>query len=361
MSIIKKVGYPLAIVVALATGFVIYKYTAKSDPEELFETYSKSVVMIKNEYVYVAKLRNSKNTELYFTDVEAGEFKNMEVGSMEKVPTKTSYGTGFIISKDGKIATNRHVAAPAIDNAQQLLDVLKTRYEAKRPAYMDTLTLCGQRIRELQDLADRHGDNLDEATRQRIRERIAYWEQKRRIANEVLSIMDFNPKNASIEAKIINLGIVYENTHITEKTDYEECVLLQVAKDKADLAVIQLTDKSLPESVKNIFEVPENDGKKEEGYKLKLNTDLYMIGYNYASVIGDSDGEGLTAQLTQGKLSQKPKKFKFLHSIPTLSGSSGSPVLDENGTLVGVNFAGIGSQSFNYAVPVKNLRKLLDE
>jgi S1-C subfamily serine protease len=39
-----------------------------------------------------------------------------------------------------------------------------------------------------------------------------------------------------------------------------------------------------------------------------------------------------------------------------------SPIIDEEGNLVGVNFAGMrNTQSFNYAVPIKNLKKLLDE
>ena len=50
-----------------------------------------------------------------------------------------------------------------------------------------------------------------------------------------------------------------------------------------------------------------------------------------------------------------------MYSIPTLPGSSGSPIIDERGNLVAVNFAGIvNTQSFNYGVLSKHLTKIID-
>ena len=50
-----------------------------------------------------------------------------------------------------------------------------------------------------------------------------------------------------------------------------------------------------------------------------------------------------------------------MYSIPTLPGSSGSPVVNLQGQLVAINFAGInGTQNFNYGIRVKYLKDLIN-
>ncbi len=59
------------------------------------------------------------------------------------------------------------------------------------------------------------------------------------------------------------------------------------------------------------------------------------------------------------EFSQSPDQERVLYSIPTLPGSSGSPVWDENGDLIAINYAGINNtQSFNYGILSKHLIKL---
>ena len=84
-----------------------------------------------------------------------------------------------------------------------------------------------------------------------------------------------------------------------------------------------------------------------------------MIGFNQGTEIGTTE-DGLKNQLTQGTVSQTPDNNKVLYSIPTLPGSSGSPIIDEWGNLVAINFAGIeNTQSFNYGILSKHLKKLI--
>ena len=67
----------------------------------------------------------------------------------------------------------------------------------------------------------------------------------------------------------------------------------------------------------------------------------------------------MSNQITQGTISQVPDKDQVLYSIPTLPGSSGSPVWDENGDLIAINYAGMtNTQGFNYGVLSKHLIKL---
>ena len=59
----------------------------------------------------------------------------------------------------------------------------------------------------------------------------------------------------------------------------------------------------------------------------------------------------------RGYISQNTDNIKIMYSIPALQGSSGSPVVNQYGELVAINFAGInGTQGFNYGIRVERLR-----
>ena len=65
--------------------------------------------------------------------------------------------------------------------------------------------------------------------------------------------------------------------------------------------------------------------------------------------------------MTKGNITQEPQSQKILYSIPILKGSSGSPVLDNFGNIIAVNFATYGRdnrQGFNFGVPIKHLIQL---
>lgn len=71
--------------------------------------------------------------------------------------------------------------------------------------------------------------------------------------------------------------------------------------------------------------------------------------------------EGIKSQFNSGSISQRTSE-RLMYSIPALPGSSGSPVVNLQGQLVAINFAGLnGTQSFNYGIRVKYLQKLMGE
>ena len=94
---------------------------------------------------------------------------------------------------------------------------------------------------------------------------------------------------------------------------------------------------------------------------LKMDQQLYMIGYNHGIALAQTR-EGIKAQMTSGKLTQLPDGERLLYSIPTMQGSSGSPVFDEDGTLRGVNFAKATlNDDFNFGIPMNLIKNFLKE
>lgn len=254
------------------------------EPTELYNKYRNSVVLIKISY-YFKSFFNGK--EFYFI---LGGDKGQMFFKNEKEAIKnadTAYGTGFIISDRGEIATNRHVAYPSIDDFLPGV----SRSEAK-----------------------------------------------------------------NFELKRIFLGVAYDDTYVTDWSDFKECVVIKKANDKnIDLAIIQLKGKKTPKDIENIFSLKEIEYSK----KININDNVYMIGFNHGIALANTN-YGIQSQFTHGTVTQAPDNVKILYSIPTLPGSSGSPVMDKWGHLVAINFAGIG-EGFNFGIPSLALAKLYND
>ncbi len=83
-----------------------------------------------------------------------------------------------------------------------------------------------------------------------------------------------------------------------------------------------------------------------------------MIGYNAGPILANTKS-GIKVQMTSGKITQLPDSDRLLYDIPTLQGSSGSPVIDDQGNLVAVNYAKLGNTNFNFGIPVNKIEKFL--
>ena len=174
------------------------------------------------------------------------------------------------------------------------------------------------------------------------------------------------------------LGIAYNDTYVTNESDFfglNACVVTKVSKqDDVDLALIQLKNKTTPDKAfvfdvssekaeaKNIVEQIADFFNNEKGDgELKINQQLYMIGYNAGLTLGATK-QGIKVQMTSGKLTQLPDGQRLLYSIPTVQGSSGSPVIDEKGQFIGVNFAKLSvSDNFNFGIPKEVVKKFNEE
>ena len=82
--------------------------------DEIYKNDASGVVLIMNRFYYTINIGGSV---LYFTGVgEDGSLTNLTDNLAEITRNSAvAFGTGFFISRDGNILTNRHVVRPEID------------------------------------------------------------------------------------------------------------------------------------------------------------------------------------------------------------------------------------------------------
>jgi len=329
----KKISILIALVVA---GFFPSCNKTMSQ-EELNDKVSSGVVLIFNSYYYSVTFPNGE--EWFFTDIEDRKLVDLTDDEEEiKKESNGSSGTGFFISEDGLLLTNRHVARPEVDE-EEIKDVLKSFKRSLKNLYSEYMEKVATEYEEYEGNVSRQAKCVE-----------LYNSYKK--AREEIDDMDMN------EAEIMthsDLYVAFNGSHIVKLDDLSKCDIIAVSEDeKVDLALIQLKDGETPEG-SYIFKLRETD---EE---LTMDEKLYMIGYNKGLTISKTV-QGIRSQIYSGNITQKGDGEKILYSIPSLPGSSGSPVVDGYGNLVAVNFAGfMGTQNFNYGIPSKRIREFLDE
>lgn len=317
-------------------------------PQDVLDGCSSGVVLVKNTYYFEMELPNF--SPIYFTIDDAGEIDATEFNLEELTPT-TSFGTGFIISDDGYIATNCHVAHPSVDtnnvrnNFSNVFNEIADTWSEEVNELNDKISLTLSFIantndyRQLQELKQSYSEMYERR------------DELQKSINLIHNMQGATPKITLHNA----VSIAYSDTHVTTYDDFIPCVNLQ--HDEAhDVALIQLKSKRTPED-KYIFSVPDYYG--QEAPVPQVGEQLYLIGFNLGPALAITE-EGVKPQVMQGAITQNTDATQIMYSIPTLGGSSGSPVIDSYGNLVAVNYAGLSmTQNFNYGIKVQHLANLI--
>ena len=364
--------------------------------EQLYEQTSSGVVLIQNTYYYKITLSNNGfySTNYVFSKLQDGELKNIShtisnnFNEVNDTIKSTTFGTGFIISPRGTIVTNSHVINPTTNKNliyQALIRYLKEQIDYCNQQLEETrnrLEIFEREIRDNKKL-DSQGYAMMMEGIQSSRKWIDTFTQYRNNRIRDLSLSNFDVELCS------EIKIAYNGSHITSSNDLIDCFVVKDVPNY-DLGIIQIADGSNFWNVCKLGEAPKWSYEQMEVgwsnihnagtiswftipqdkyifnfYNNETHNDeeikLYMIGFNQGPTLALTNN-GIKAQITQGYISQNTDNIKIMYSIPALQGSSGSPVVNQYGELVAINFAGInGTQGFNYGIRVERLREIVKD
>ena len=366
----------------------------KKTPEELFKECASGVVLIYCESYYSIILPTGQT--LYITGLdENGDAVNVTTDEeLIKRNCNRMFGTGFFIDSKGDIMTKRHVVDVAMDEFEAQEKIVAS-LRRERQTYIDSMEMARHAYAELEEKKrecysqDVFGNVYvsNQELLQKINTVMTNVEERFNGWRYLCDYISANANPRAIKVKTFSkLGIAYNDTHVEDFDDFLEgnpCTIRKISRrENADLAIIQLKKKQTPEHT-HVFDVSgkvmkEKESKSISDYfnlivsgetpmeeveadELKMDQQLYMIGYNHGIAIAQTR-EGIKAQMTSGKITQLPDGERLLYSIPTMQGSSGSPVIDEDGCLRGVNFAKATlNDDFNFGIPMNLIKDFLKE
>jgi len=358
---------------------------AELSSRDLFEKFRKNVVLIKSKSHYKVTFSNQKQAWFSgFNDDENVDLTFSEAEAIEQA--ETGYGTGFFISQKGLIATNFHVVCGGVnatiektDFKQAVITSLQLMDEqARETASMDVAKLKRYHPEDSLFIRDSVPGRYIDGTHEGSLAMDNYTSHETDSSSSILKyhIDSLLAANSTIESlfqqdfkiEIVNDELSIQLDASTKNSDVFPCHLYSLSQDKKiDLALIQTNDKMLPVGVGDVTDLlKENDDEHygstlQDNDTLKVTTPLYLIGYNYGPDIAKT-AQGIKVQLGQGEVTQESDQYRVLYSIPTLPGSSGSPVFNNKGKIVAINFSGyLIKENFNYGVLSSNLKDMVDK
>ena len=333
--------------------------------EQLYEKMSSGVVLVQNTYNY--KVSNEKYSSYYILTTRdrytCHKYDYQTYDSIKENYNNTIYGTGFFLNNKQTIITNSHVINPTIDTVQLCNSIkahLINEIEKHTKLLDANIELKSYCINKLSN-----NESLSNLEREFFNKCDEYIKTQRDISTELLKELQDEDFEKNYKIRIdAQIGVALNGNKISSNKDFEKVTVIKDVPNYdlgiiAPFGITSYVFSNSDENYKNryVFKLPNETNNSKSNEELKL----YMIGFNRGPNLALTN-EGIKAQITQGNISQNTDSIKIMYSIPALQGSSGSPVVNQYGELVAVNFAGISTtQGFNYGIKAERLKEILND
>lgn len=285
----------IAASIFLVIGILILQPWKWGDKEwsEIYAEHKNDVALIYVKSAYIATVQG-RPLSTYLNGYNELDYCYLDEKGEISSGIARSTGTGFFISPDGKMLTNRHVVS------------------------------CSEEEKKNEEFV-------------------------KRAIQSVLLQNDLTKLAANVEVNYttLSVGIVQNDTYIDNENNLIPCTVLNVSdKPELDVAVLQTNSKSIPTGSTYV-----DLSKSTPTEKLSVGYEICTIGFPKSFIIGQTS-VGLEANNQSGEITQERGVYEYGHNITIHQGASGSPVYDKKGRFAGIivsGFLGI-SQGYNHAI-----------
>lgn len=289
-----------------------YHYTAKIEGDPFVAICQKYNIPYSSEYKIGI---DSKGRMGFISDTSA--FQPIGYGA-----------TAFFISKDGKMITNRHVAAPwkfASEAEKAEINRIVTKLKEEN--------MSANQLKSYDDLNALYYDGIYGSKISRV----AYllFDQNLMSASDLdATIKIYKNCPVTINGELDYIAVGYPNRRYSNIDEFERCTAIAEAKDEnVDIALLQLNSGVTPPTVKRTFDL--NKSILNSKGIVPLKDRYYYIGYPAGAAFNIRE-DGLRPQAKEVLVSRAPERYTIDLQGEVIGGASGSPVFDKRGRLIGV-------------------------
>lgn len=256
--------------------------------------------------------------------------------------------TAFFIDREGRLATNRHVAVPWEYRSKKEENEIRAKVEEWIQRFTNAEPDKYSEMEFMQRIYRYAAATTPVMTEQKFYETLA------------MMLKRLNKSKYTISGEMDYITVGYPGRNYTHTDEFDRCsVVSESGTDDKDIAILQMNDKRTPETIKYIFEVKNFSLEKLEPQQEKLYTIGYPNGVDWAM---DEKTHSLEPAIRETMCSKMPSKYTFEFQGESIGGASGSPIFNEKGQLVGVLWGGWSAGvTFGLACQAKYLQEMYKE
>jgi serine protease Do len=318
---------------------------------KIYDAYKDAVVMVKHRYAFFAKI---KGKEVVLNIPEASE--------------QTLFGTAFFVDKQGNMISNNHVLQPW--NSPETIDKINTDAGNIRRKIASILTTDIPEdgyetfiASHWENASSEYHEDVDydegESGEGNGEEFVESTDSSVDTASTAVDIAASIPQKNYISEdeievymKTVDISVAVHNS----SDEWLPSTIEKISEDSSvDLGVLQLTSKETPNTVVNIIDL---QNAVTDDQTLRPGEKAVMIGYPLGEDLAQTIS-GIKVQLYNGQISKESDGTKIQYSVTSTHGASGSPIFNNCGQLIAVNFSGVEQiQGYNFGIIARQINSV---